>query len=340
MKRKLFFVSVLLFLAGTLKAQDHLYSQFYNSPNYLNPALNGQFDGDLRMNLIYRSQWGNISGPLTYYTMSVDYHVPKFNGGFGLMMTKASEGVAGLNKTNISGIYSYSVTTDNSILSFGIQAGFTNRNINYEKLVFADQLDAGGIIPGGVSSATPPEFNNKFFFDSGAGINLVTGNFMIGAAAQHINKPDESFTGTDSPLPMRISGHMSYQLSLDKYNEESGPSLIPSLVYYKQASSTSVSAGMQYKNRAVNVGLWYRGQGKNGDAFVVSLILDLFVKKDYYDKVRLGVSHDATTSNLSYGKTSGTTEGALTYETTFPNRSYNNSSRANSGNGKRCYNFY
>jgi type IX secretion system PorP/SprF family membrane protein len=339
MKRKLILASAFLFLSVILKAQDHLYSQFYNSPNYLNPALNGQFDGDLRMNLIYRNQWANISGSLTYYTMSIDYHVPKFNGGFGLMMTRASEGVAGLNKTNISGIYSYSVTTENSILSFGIQAGFTNRNINYEKLVFSDQLNESGIIPGGVSEATPPEFNNRFYFDSGAGINLVTGNFMIGAAVQHINKPDESFTGGESPLPMRINGHLSYDFALDRYDLEAGPSFIPSVIYYKQANSHSFSAGMQYKNKAVNVGLWYRGQGKNQDALVVSLILDLFVRKDYYDKVRLGVSHDATTSSLSYGRTDGTTEGALTYETTFPNRNYN-SSRSNSGNGKRCYDFY
>src|ERR1700712_3953823 len=79
-------------------AQDHIYSQFYNAPNYLNPALNGQFDGDLRMNLIYRNQWSQIPGSLTYYTFSLDYQIPKFGGGVGLMITKSSEGTAYLNK--------------------------------------------------------------------------------------------------------------------------------------------------------------------------------------------------------------------------------------------------
>jgi len=87
------------------KAQDHLYTQFYNAPNYLNPALNGQFNGDLRFNMIYRSQWTNLPGPLNYYTFSVDYQVPRFGGGFGLMVTKSAEGIAYYNKTNISGIY-------------------------------------------------------------------------------------------------------------------------------------------------------------------------------------------------------------------------------------------
>ena len=30
------------------KAQDNIYSQFFNAPIYLNPALTGQFEGDLR----------------------------------------------------------------------------------------------------------------------------------------------------------------------------------------------------------------------------------------------------------------------------------------------------
>jgi hypothetical protein len=90
-----------------------MYSQFFNSPNYLNPALNGQFEGDLRMNLIYRNQYSSVAGGgLSYLTASIDYNVPRFGGGFGLMFTRASEGTAYLTKNNISGIYSYSVGSD------------------------------------------------------------------------------------------------------------------------------------------------------------------------------------------------------------------------------------
>ncbi len=323
-------------------AQDHIYSQFYNSPNYLNPALNGQFDGDLRMNLIYRSQWTSIPGPLTYTTFSVDYNVPRLNGGIGLMITNSSEGTAGLNKFNISGIYSYSVSFENAVLSFGLQAGMTRRRIDFSKILFGDQIDpVSGIIPGAVSDASLPDLNNKYFFDAGAGMNLVVGNFMIGGSAQHINKPNESFTGMKSTLPVRINGHASYRLALDRYDEDNGPVVIPSLICYNQANSRLFSAGFQYKYKAANVGLWYRSEsGSRSDALVVSLIFDIFIKKDMYDKVRMGVSHDATLSKLQYGNTAGTTEGALSYETTFPNRSSGNSSYRNRNEGKRCYDFY
>ena len=341
LKKKLLFFSFLLFLIPGAKSQDHLYSQFYNSPNYLNPALNGQFDGDLRINMIYRSQWTNITGPLTYYSLSVDYSMPQYGGGFGLLATRSSEGTAYLSKTNISGIYSYSVDFENAVLSFGLQAGVTNRKIDYSKLLFGDQIDQNGIIPGGISEASALQFNNRFFFDSGAGVNLVWGNFMIGASGQHLNKPDETFTGSKSILPIRLNGHLSYKLNLDRYDEDDGPSVIPSVVYNTQSNLRSISAGMQFKRRGINLGVWYRGEGRRHDAAVISLILDIFVKKDYYDKLRLGFSHDATISTLNYTNTAGSTEGAFSYETTFP---YRNSGVGSNGKensyGKRCYDFY
>src|SRR3984885_11164117 len=104
-------------------AQDHLYSQFFNSPLYLNPALTGQFKGDLRMDLIYRNQWTAVPGTLSYVSASIDYNVPRFGGGIGLLFTRSSEGTAYLDKTNFSGLYSYSVGSDDFVLSFGLQAG-------------------------------------------------------------------------------------------------------------------------------------------------------------------------------------------------------------------------
>ncbi len=334
-------LTLILFLSAQIcAAQDHIYSQFYNSPVYLNPALNGQFEGDLRMNLIYRNQWTSIPGRFNYYTFSMDYQVPKFGGGFGLMITKSSEGTAYLNKTNFSGIYSYNVDFENSIMSFGLQAGVTNRKIDYDKLLFLDQINTQGIISGGATGASAPEFNNKFFFDAGGGINYVQGNFMIGTSAQHLNKPNESFTGTKSPLPVRLNANISYKLPLDYYGDENSPSVIPSIVVYSQAKVRSYSAGMQYKNRSVNLGLWYRTDGSQQDAVVVSLIFDLFVKRDYNDKLRLGVSHDATTSKLPYSNTSGTTEGALSYETTVGNGGNGGRGISKNRNGSKCYDFY
>jgi len=336
----LFFIVLLHSIPGF--AQDHLYSQFFNSPLYLNPALTGQFKGDLRMNLIYRNQWTSVPGTFSYISASIDYNVPRFGGGIGLLITRSSEGTAYLDKTNISGLYSYSVGSEDFVLSFGLQAGVTNRTIDYNKLVFGDQIDPTlGIISGSSSAAGSLPFNNKFYFDSGIGTNLAIGDFNIGAAVQHINQPNESFTGTPVKLPIRTNAHLSYRYDLNQFDnmdEDEKSYVIPSVVVYKQSNAMSYSMGMQYKHKSVNVGLWYRSGNQTGpSAVVVSLIFDLFINKDGGEKLRFGVSHDASVSGLNYGNTSGSSEGSIGYETTLPG-SGDRSQRFEGA--RRCYEFY
>ncbi len=335
-------ICLFIFIGIYAHAQDHQYSQFFNSPVYLNPALNGQFEGDLRMNLIYRNQWTSLPGGPTYLTASIDYNVPRFGGGIGLLFTRGSEGPAYLTKNNIAGIYSYSVGSDSFVLSFGLQAGVTNRTLDMSKLVFSDQIDARTGYDGSlITSAEIPAFNNKFYFDSGAGVNLVAGDFMLGAAFQHINHPNESFTGAAAYLPLRTTAHISYIWDLNKYEDvgdDQKSYIIPTVVLYKQADLQSINVGIQYKRRGINAGLSYRSGGVDGpSSMVVSLIFDLFINKDTGEKVRFGISHDVPSSKLSYGNTSGTTEGSLSYETPLqrnidPYKPFEGA--------RRCYDFY
>lgn len=336
------YLSMLFILLGSLSGhgQDHIYSQFFNAPIYLNPALTGQFEGDIRMNMIYRNQWSGLSGDLSYLSASADLNIPSFSGGVGLIFNRSSEGTAYLVKNNAAASYSYSVGGDDFVSSFGIQAGFTNRQIDWSKLVFSDQIDQRlGYIPGNASSAQIPDMSNKFYFDAAAGINIVYHDFMIGSAVHHLNKPDESFTGTVAKLPMRVTVNASYRIPLSPdlyYNQEEGAYLIPSVVYYKQASASSISLGAQFKFKGLNAGMWYRSSGQiEPDAFVISFIFDLFKGRKNGDKLRLGISHDATTSKINYTNTSGTTEASIGYEKYFPN-----SSGYNKYNGLRCYDFY
>jgi len=323
-------------------AQDHMYSQFFNSPLYLNPALTGQFDGDLRMNFIYRNQYTSVPGGLNYLTASIDYNIPKFGGGVGLLFTRSSEGTAYLTTNNIAGTYSYSVGSDDFVLSFGLQAGITNSTIDFSKLVFGDQISPQfGYIPGSVSAAEPPIFNNRFYFDAGTGINLVTGQFDAGAALQHVNQPNVSFTGSPAKLPIRLTTHLSYRWDLnpdDNNDEDQKSYVIPSVVIYKQSTAESYSMGFQYKRTNISAGLWYRSGGSDGpSAIVLSLIFDLYINKPGGEQLRMGVSHDIPVSGLNYSNTSGTTEGSIGYITTIPSRTdtYHKFEGAT-----RCYDFY
>ncbi len=321
------------------KGQDHIYSQFYNAPIYLNPALTGQFEGDLRVNMIYRNQWTGLAGDLSYISASVDVQVPQFGGGFGLMFTRSSEGIAYLVKNNIAGTYAYSIGDDNFVASFGLQIGLTNRRIDWDNLVFSDQIDRRlGIIPGN-SSAELPDVSNKYYFDAVGGINIVYRNIMLGAAVFHLNKPDESFTGVQAKLPMRLTANASMRFPIGRsyqYNQEADAYIIPSVVYHRHDKFTSVSIGGQLKYRSVNAGIWYRGNSQGEpDALVLSAIFDIFNGSRRNEKLRIGISHDATLSKLNYTNTSGTTEASIGFEKFFPN-----SDAYNKFNSLRCYDFY
>ena len=293
------------------------------------------------MNMIYRNQWSGLGQNLSYISASADISIPGFGGGVGLLFNRSSEGTAYLVKNNVAATYSYSVGGDDFLASFGLQAGFTNRGIDWSKLVFSDQIDRRlGYIPGSISTAELPDVSNKFFFDPALGINFVYRNAMLGAAIYHINRPDESFSGTQSRLPARISINASFKMPLSyniySYDDQDGAYLIPSVVYYKQGNVSSISAGAQFKYKGFNTGVWYRtNQAGGSDAFVVSVIFDFFLNRRDSEKVRFGLSHDATTSKLNYSNTSGSTEASIGYEKYWPN-----STRTKMYNGLRCSSFY
>lgn len=319
--------------------QDHIYSQFYNAPIYLNPALTGQFEGDIRMNALYRNQWTGLASDFSYMSASGDLNLHQINSGVGLIFNRSSEGTAYLVKNNIAASYAYIIGGDDFALSFGLQAGITNQKLNWDKLVFGDQIDVtSGYMAGSISGAERPDVDSRFYPDINAGANVVLGKFMAGVAAHHINRPDESLSGFQSKLPMRISGNLSYKIALipDQYDRD-GSYLIPSIVAYKQANITSFSVGTQYKYAGINAGIWYRNDGnKNGkDAIVFSVIFDIFNRRTNGEKFRLGISHYATSSKINYTNTRGSSEVGIGYEKYF-----NNSSNGGRANGLRCYDFY
>lgn len=339
MERRIILLMLVMVLPLISLAQDHIYSQFYNSPIYLNPALTGQFEGDIRFNALYRNQWSGLASDYSYMSASGDLNLGQINSGVGLIFNRSTEGTAYLVKNNIAASYSYIIGGDDFALSFGLQAGITNQKLNWDKLVFGDQIGIGtGYIPGSISGAERPSVDSRFYLDANAGTNLVYGKFMLGVAAHHINRPDESLSGFQAKLPMRISGNMSYKVTLipDQYDRD-GSYLIPSVVVYKQQNTTSYSVGMQYKYASINAGIWYRGGSNSAgsDAIVFSVIFDIFNRKTNGEKFRVGISHDATSSKINYTNTGGTSEIGVGYEKYFQNSS--NGGRAN---GLRCYDFY
>ncbi|MGZ8550054.1 MAG: PorP/SprF family type IX secretion system membrane protein [Chitinophagaceae bacterium] len=172
-------VVLLCFIHQSVSAQDPVYSQPYLSPVNLNPAATGAGEYDLRVSAIYRRHWWTIPSQMNYMAFSIDKFIPKISSGIGLLATKSNEGY--LKKTGIYASYAYTVcagtasVADNGgspkwFWSGGIQFGLAQSRIDYNKLVFADELDVRGVIPGSVSSADPAINSGRLFPDFAAGM--------------------------------------------------------------------------------------------------------------------------------------------------------------------------
>ncbi len=69
--KKHFYTMLLLVCMLQAKAQDPHFSQFFEAPLLRNPSLAGLFAGDIRVQGVYRSQWGSVTVPITVYIIEV-----------------------------------------------------------------------------------------------------------------------------------------------------------------------------------------------------------------------------------------------------------------------------
>ena len=167
MHRIAFFCSVCILIGSvSVTAQDPQYSQFYAAPLYLNPAFAGS-TGQNRIGMNYRNQWPSIDANFNTISAFYDTYIEDKNSGIGVLLTRDSEGVLGLQSISLAFQYSYDLQIVKG-LSFrpGFQASIYNRSINFDKLTFGDQFDP---VTGDVINPTSAEGLNtgqsKFFPD-------------------------------------------------------------------------------------------------------------------------------------------------------------------------------
>ena len=140
MTRNLIAVTVALlgifFHKNSLHGQDIHYSQFYNSPLNINPALTGVFNGDVRIIGSVRDQWSQVPVPYTTFSGNYDqkyYTKNRDKGffGFGAIFNYDQAGDARFNTSqlNLTGSYSY-LLNRNNILTGGLLLGFSTEGFD------------------------------------------------------------------------------------------------------------------------------------------------------------------------------------------------------------------
>lgn len=290
-----------LFFHNKALAQDPQFSQYYAAPLYLNPALAG-INQQGRAGVNYRKQWPSIPASFETFSAYFDYNFEDYNSSMGFIVTNDREGLAGLNSTTIGLQYSYQTFINyNWAFRPAMQASYTLRDINFDKLVFGDQLDATGIInPGTVENLNTGL--NVNYFDLAFGGILYSNNVWVGVSFYNILEPNQSLIGGESILPSRFSLHGGYKLPLNiGQGGSSGGgerSITPTFNYKSQGEFDQLDLGVYLTLQPVIFGLWYRGiPVKQFENFPNNEAL-IFMVGVTQKNLSLGYSYDYTLSQL------------------------------------------
>ena len=275
-----YFTIILLIIttlfASNATSQDLDYAQHYNNPTYYNPANVGLTQG-LKARLNYRRQWTGLSGDYHTYSFSADIAERSLPGAGGIGII-ANQSVAGMGvlKTNTIG-FMPSVRipiSKNTIFQMGALASVVTQQLNWDNLVFADQLDPrwGNIYATSFSGAA----RDKVVFPDFAfgGIFQFKGNDLegsVGAAVHHITTPNQSFFEVNAKLPRKYVYNVDFVITIREdygyYSKRQGFKLNPGLMIEHQSSMLLYTLGMNIYMSHVYLGVWYKNQTLEYDQF-------------------------------------------------------------------------
>lgn len=215
-----------LCLLGTsdLLAQDPVLSQYFTNRMLVNPALTG-FERGSTVSMNHRNQWFRVGGRETRFTtnsLTADIGAPCLQSAFGVYYLDNVEG-AGLLRWQHTGLsYAWHSrpgpmnSTQDIRFSGGFKASYNWRRLNYDNLIFSDQLDAIYGRIGATAAPIPSEMEARTgYADFGAGAAVhwrhrTKNRLTVGGAMHHLVRIDNSVAFLDDTLPTRTTLHATY----------------------------------------------------------------------------------------------------------------------------------
>jgi len=184
----------------SIKAQDIHFSQFFESPLWRNPSLAGIYNGDIRVQAVYRDQWNSVTTAYKTGSINAEIKMPVGkNNDFlttGLQIIYDKAGTIGWTSTHVLPVLNYhkSLSNDrNQYLSLGFMGGWVQQRFDPSKITTNSQYDNGGL------GENFPNTQYDYVDGSvGMSYNSILGNndhnnFFIGAAYHHFTRPNKSF---------------------------------------------------------------------------------------------------------------------------------------------------
>lgn len=300
----LLFVSLLI-AAMRLAAQDFTFSQFYEQPLLRNPALSGLFNGDLRVSMAYRDQWGSITVPFRTTSLSIENKIPVGNHHdvltIGAQMSMDGAGDIRLKRTQLLPSINFHKSLNgekDTYLSLAFMGGPVSSQFDITQLKMGDQYNGGSFNPS--NPTQQPITNNSYSYwdlSTGLAFSSVLNNqarFYVAAGLSHFTKPTiRSSTTTQANF---LAPKLSLNLGLHgKVGENSH--LIAFADYYSQGGNHQLLGGIMYGISATqfeeeeSTVIYFGSFLRYGDAVIPVVKLE-------FNRMSIGVSYDVNVSKL------------------------------------------
>ncbi len=195
-------ISLVCLVATTLfvEGQDIHLSQFYQSPLLRNPALAGLFEGDIRIQGVYRDQWNSVTKAYRTGSLNAEYKLPVGQGDdyltVGLQSYFDRAGSVSYTKLMFYPAINFhkSLSVErNMYISAGFMGGWVQHSIDLTKVTTNSTYEGMGIN----ENITDPTYA---YLDGSTGISFNTqikddpeSNLYLGLAYHHFNRPGNSF---------------------------------------------------------------------------------------------------------------------------------------------------
>jgi type IX secretion system PorP/SprF family membrane protein len=259
MRRSLFYVLLL----SSLKAlsQDMIYDMSYGNRLSLNPAFAGNDgQGKYRVSMFHHNQYANNRGPFNFSNVSLDYGVCNSPITLGLIAQTDVQGDGFLRTTSFSPIIGSVFQVPNGTISFGMQASFINYSVDWNKYVFADQLNPIYGYTGNPSSNSSAGTINDFTTGLSGGINCTHwtgfGAWNLGISGSNIVRPRFSLLDYSNKLPTRWTIHGAILKKTGQYKNKIDNAIeITSRLDIQDVFRTFVGSGGWYANQFFYLGV-------------------------------------------------------------------------------------
>lgn len=304
MKQKSIFWVIIGFIAlgsggDKLCAQDVIFSQFYANPLYLNPAFAGQ-EKCLRLSMNYRNQPFPEPGTFSTYSLAADHYWSSLSSGMGLLVMSDRQSNL-INTTQVQGIYAYHIQLSAQWhMNLGIQAGYTQYNLNWDNLIFPGQWSDNNTAPPGHQENLPEDWRSQNV-DFSTGFIFYTRQAFAGASIHHFAHTSASQNNHTRPA-IKYTLHAGMNIPLQagsatgRNNERL--SIAPNLIIQQQDRFMRFNYGMYVNLEPMVVGTWFRHGRKHPNSLI-------FLLGFSQQKYRIGYSYDYSLSGFS-----GITQGA------------------------------